>query len=166
MWKTLSARQRRVLIGLALANLVLLATMGVLTLSPTAATLPTGTRVAPGTNIACQTIAARALADRRVAGTIVVHADGSIDFTISGDDPTAAWDAFAASAELVERGCGPYDPVRVDVPDPSLIPGLRLVVEARWTDVQAWWQGRIDDGALSDRAARTTYRQADRPLLP
>lgn len=166
MWKTLSIRRQRVLIGLALANLIWLVTLGALALSPTAATAPTDTRVAPVAGIACQTEATSALADRQVAGTIVIRIDGSIDFAISGDDSTAAWDAFAVSAELVERGCGPYDPIRIDLPDPSFIPGLRLVVEARWIDVQAWWQGHIDDETLSDRATRTTYQQADTPPLP
>ncbi|HEY4689772.1 MAG TPA: hypothetical protein VIK33_10700 [Anaerolineae bacterium] len=159
MWKTLSPRQRRVLIGLGLTNAILLVTIGALALAPASEASPIATPHLPDTTIACRTTAAQALADHRVAGTVALRADGSIDFTLSGDDPADAWDAFAASAELPAQGCGPYDPIRVDVADPSLTPGLRLIVEARWIDVQAWAQGRIDDETLSQRTARSTYTQ-------
>jgi hypothetical protein len=166
MWETLSNRQRNVLIGLALANVILLASIGTLALSPAPAATPTALPAAPDTSVACQAEAASALAHREVAGTIALRADGSVDFALSGDDPSDAWAAFAVSAELAANGCGPYDPVRVDVPDPSRIPGLRLVVEARWADVQAWSQGRLDDETLSDRAARSTYLRADAAPRP
>jgi len=159
MWSALSLFQRRVLIGLAAANVALLALIGALAFSPAldtpAAPLPSQV------DLDCQSAAASALARRGVAGTVTVRADSSIDFTLGGNDPAAAWEAFAVSADMPARGCGPYTPIRVDVPDPSLTPRRRLIVEARWLDVQAWAQGRIDDAALSERTIRSTYTRAE-----
>ena len=163
MWAGLSSRQRRVLIGLGLANAILLIALGALALAPTPDPISPKSSPLPDPGNACRTIAARALAERGVAGTIAIRAGDSIDFRLSGEDPAAAWSALAAAAGLPARGCGPYDPIRIDVPDPSLAPNLRLVVEARWTDVLAWSQGRLDDAALSERMARSTYVQPASP---
>jgi hypothetical protein len=157
MWSSLSTRQRRVLIGLGLANLTLLIVAGTFVLTPEPETSPIPTPTLSSQAIECRTIAARLLADHEVAGTIAVYSDGSIEFVIGGDDPTAAWDSLAVSVEMTQRGCGPYDPIRVDVPDPSRVADRRLVVEARWIDVLAWSQGQIDDAKLSDRSKRTSY---------
>ena len=162
---TLSTRQRNALIGMGVANAIVLLALAVLLIAPAPQPIELATPT-PDTNIACRAAAARALAERRVAGTITIHADQSIDFVLGGEDPASAWDAFAVSTELLSRGCGPYDPIRVDVPDPSLIPHQRLVVEARWDDVQAWSAGRISDNALSDRARRSTYTQPASPAQP
>ena len=157
MWKAFSSRQRGVLIGLGLANAILLGAIAALALSPAPGLTPTVTPAPPHTVNACQAEAARALAKQYVAGIVTIRDDGSIDFTMSGDDPADAWVAFAVSAELPKLGCGPYDPIRVDAPDPSRIANRRLVVEASWLDVQAWSQGRIDDEVLSERMTRTSY---------
>ena len=157
MWRVLSSRQRIVLIGLGLANLILLAAIAALAMSPASGTTSTVTPFPPHTVNVCQSEAARALAEQNVAGIVAIRDDGSIDFTMSGDDPADAWVAFAVSAELPRLNCGPYDPIRVDAPDPSRIANRRLVVEASWIDVQAWSQGRIDDAALSERMTRASY---------
>lgn len=157
MWNTLSTHQRRVLAGLGLANLVVLAAMGSLMLAPATNPTPAETVVPSGDRNTCQSTTASALADHGVAGTIAIRADGGIEFTLSGGDATEAWDALAVSAALPEQGCGPYDPIRIDLPDPSGAPKLRLVVEARWADAQAWSSGRINDAALSERMRRSTY---------
>ncbi|HJW84651.1 MAG TPA: hypothetical protein VJ754_10145 [Anaerolineae bacterium] len=162
----LSARQRRVLLGLGLANLFVLIAAGALFLTPEPAPQPVHAPAPPETTLTCRTAAARALADLGVAGTIALRADSSIEFVIGGDDPTDAWDAFAVSAEIGEHGCGPYDPIRVDLPDPSLAPDHRLVVEARWADVKAWSLGQIDDEALSSRARRSAYVRRALPAQP
>lgn len=162
MWTTLSIRQRRVLIGLSFANLILLAAIGVLAVAPAPQPATTPAPV-PDTALTCRSAAARALVEHDVAGTVAILPAGSIEFTIGDDDPASAWDAFAVSAELPARGCGPYDPIRIDVPDPSLAPNRRLVVEARWADVQAWWLGRIDDETLSERTRRSTYVRPSAP---
>jgi len=157
MWKAFSSRQRGVLIGLGLANVILLGAIAALALSPAPGLTPTVTPAPLHTVNACQAEAARALAEQYIAGIVAIRDDGSIDFTMSGDDPADAWVAFAVSAELPKLGCGPYDPIRVDAPDPSRIANRRLVVEASWLDVQAWSQGRIDDEVLSERMTRTSY---------
>ncbi|MGH2593521.1 MAG: hypothetical protein ACRDGG_08420 [Anaerolineae bacterium] len=166
MWSALSTRQRNLLIGLAVANLFLLTAMGALLLAPEPQPIAIMTPPALDTRIVCRSAAARALADRDVAGTVAIRADGSIDFAVSSDDPADAWDAFAASAELPAQDCGPYDPIRIDVPDPSLTPNLRLVVEARWADVKAWSLGQIDDEALSSRTIRSIYVIGSLPARP
>ncbi len=163
MWAGLSSRQRRVLIGLGLANAMLLIALGALALAPAPNPISSEPAPLPDPHNACRTIATSALAERDVAGTIAIRAGDSIDFRLSGDDPAAAWSALAAAADLPARGCGPYDLVRIDVPDPSLALNLRLVVEARWADVLAWSQGRLDDAALSERMARSTYVQPASP---
>lgn len=157
MWNGLSSRQKRVLFGLGLANVLLLGAIGALTWSPATDTKTVQPPTPSDTSLACQAEGAHALSVRHVAGTVALSADGAIEFTLSGADPTDAWDAFAVAAELTARGCGPYDPIRVDVPDPSLVDNQRLIVEARWEDVQIWSQGRIDDEALSERTRRATY---------
>lgn len=166
MLATLSPRQRRVLISLGLANLILLIVIGAFIFSPEPEPIPTSTTILPDTAPICQSAAASALAEHGVAGTITIRGDGSIDFVISGDDPADAWDAFAVSAELPEQSCGPYDPIRLDVSDPSLAPNHRLVVEARWDDVKAWSLGQIDDEALSERTHRSTYVRQPSPTQP
>ncbi|HLF28088.1 MAG TPA: hypothetical protein VJG32_17290 [Anaerolineae bacterium] len=166
MWATLSTRQRRILIGLGVANVVLLLAVGTLALAPAPEPVSTAPSALPDTSAACRSTAAGALSAHAVAGTVAIHADGGIDFSLSGADPADAWDALAVSAELPELGCGPYDPIRIDVPDPSLTPRLRLVVEARWSDVQAWSLGRLDDTAFSERTHRSTYLQPDSTARP
>ncbi len=164
MWSTLSTRQRNLVIGLAVANLIVLTAMSALLLAPAPA--PVSSPRPPDTSVACRTAAARALAERGVAGTVTLHADGSLEFALSGDDSTDAWEAFAVSVALPAQGCGPYDPIRIDVPDPSRAPNRRLVVEARWADVAAWSLGRIGDEALSERAARSAYVTVPLPPRP
>ena len=163
MWSALSTRQRNLLIGLAVANLIVLTALGALLLAPAPQPIAVATPPTPDTRIACRAAAARALAERDVAGTVALRADGSIDFTLSSDDPADAWDAFAVSAELPAQACGPYDPIRIDVADPSLAPDRRLVVEVRWADVKAWSLGQIGDEALSHRTTRLSYTRPNSP---
>ena len=161
MWGLLSHRQRRVLILLASANLILLGAIAALALAPARTSAPSPTSTRPYAIDACKAEAARALLQQNIAGIVAIGEDGSIEFTLSGDDPADAWTVFAVSAELPKRGCGPYDPIRVDLPDPSRIANRRLVVEAVWFDVQAWSRGQIGDETLSERMARATYTRPD-----
>ena len=163
MRRSLSRRQRSVLILLGSVNLILLGAITVLALSPAHKPVPTPTSARPHTMNACQAGAARALTEQNVAGIVAIRDDGSIEFTMSGDDPADAWAAFAVSAGLPRRGCGPYDPIRVDAPDPSRLPNRRLVVEASWLDVQAWSRGQIGDETLSERMTRAMYTRPDSP---
>lgn len=164
----LTSDQKRFLIGLAIANAILFIAAGALlaTPEPQASPIAAPSSPTPDRSQTCQAIAAQRMAAHAIAGTVTLHADGSIAFKLSGDDATDAWDAFAVSAELPARRCGPYDPVRIDVPDPSLIPNLRLVVEARWADVEIWAKDKIDDQTLSDRTSRSTYQAAPLPSVP
>jgi len=158
--------RRRFVIGLAGANFVLLATIGALLAAPNPPLAAPPTVTLPGNSFACQSLAAQEMTEQGIGGSVAIRADGSIEFQLSGEDATEAWDAFAASAKLPEHKCGPYDPIRIDVSDPSLVPNQRLVVEARWADVLAWSQGRIDDQTLSDRTSRTTYARPRMPVVP
>ena len=92
-----------------------------------------------------------------VAGIVALPLDGSIQFVLSGDDPADAWKALTISTELADQDCGPYNPIWVDVPDPSHIPHQRLVVEAHWVDVRSWSLGEMDDEELSNKFQRSAY---------
>lgn len=123
---------------------------------------------------ACQTTGARLLAQRNLAGTARLDADGGLRFELSGYDvsgrplPRAselAWDALAVAPTMPDAGCGPYPMVRVDVPDPSGRPGARLLVEVNWIDVRAWGRGELDDGELATRLKATLYTNPE-PIRP
>lgn len=166
---SLSKRQRSLLFGLGIANLILLTAAATLLgasddpLVTNETPIATRNRSASQRDTQCREDAARALAEHSVAGSVALPPDGSIDFVLGGDDPADAWDALMISSELAVQRCGPYDPVRVDVSDPSGLAQQRLIVEARWADVNAWAAGQIDDATLSDRMQRTNYTLPDSP---
>lgn len=165
--RSLSGRQRNLLAVLAVANIVLLTAAGALLLAPDAGAEATpAPPLTPDAGDTCQGLAASEMATHGIAGAVTLGLDGSIDFRLSGDDSQVAWEAFAVAARLPQRRCGPYEPIRIDVPDPSLAPNSRLVVEARWADVRAWSQGQIDDQTLSERTTRSTYTASPPPTIP
>jgi hypothetical protein len=59
---------------------------------------------------------------------------------------------------ILNTNCGPYNNVQVDVPDPDKHPNTRLILDVNWPDIQAWANGTIDDGQLSDRMRRRLYQ--------
>lgn len=161
---SISKRQRLVLSALGVANLILLVTT-VMLLGPSTpdadvvdvleeVKLPP---TLPANHAQCRTQAALALTNHDVAGIVALPLDGSIQFVLSGDDPADAWKALTISTELADQDCGPYNPIWVDVPDPSHIPHQRLVVEAHWGDVRSWSLGEMDDEELSNKFQRSAY---------
>jgi hypothetical protein len=62
------------------------------------------------------------------------------------------------TAKLSRLNCGPYNLVRVDVPDPTGQPALRLVLELTGLEVQYWADGQLTDGQLSERMRRLQYQ--------
>jgi len=122
----------------------------------------------------CQEIGAQLLLQHNLAGASRLDADGALRFELSGQDAAglilprasdAAWEALAAAATLPDMGCGPYQLVRVDVPEPERQPGSRLLVEVNWLDLRAWSRGELDDGELAARARVTLYVPPE-PIRP
>ncbi len=122
----------------------------------------------------CQAIGAQLLASHNLAGTARLDADGGLRFELSGRDISGrllsrasevAWDALPLALALPDAGCGPYQMLRVDVPDPSGQPGGRLLVEVSWIDLRAWGKGELDDGELSARLRATSYVHPE-PIRP
>ena len=114
----------------------------------------------------CQQLGAEQLLQHNLAGATRLDADGGLRFELSGQDAAgrlvpraseAAWEALRAGLALPDVGCGPFSLLRVDVPDPSGLPGARLLVEVNWIDLRAWGKGELDDGELAARAVTQTY---------
>jgi hypothetical protein len=77
---------------------------------------------------------------------------------VTVDGPAAhAWDVFSATTRLAQTGCGPYNLIRVDVPDPEARPNVRLVLELTGPELQFWANGTLDDGQLAERMRRQVY---------
>ena len=77
--------------------------------------------------------------------------------TINGSSDEA-WDVFSATTRLVAMGCGPYNLVRVDVPDPDGRPDVRLFYELTGPELQLWVEGKINDAQLAERMRRQMYQ--------
>jgi hypothetical protein len=57
-------------------------------------------------------------------------------------------------------GCGPYNLVRVDVPDPDGRPNVRLIYELTGPELQLWLDGKSSDVELAERMRRQLYQTA------
>ena len=65
---------------------------------------------------------------------------------------------LGATTRLAALGCGPYNLVRVDVPDPEGRPDARLILELTGPELQLWVDGQLDDGQLAERMRRKLYQ--------
>jgi len=82
---------------------------------------------------------------------------------VTVDGPSAqAWDVFSATSRLVSMGCGPYNLVRVEVPDPEGRPDIRLTYELTGLEVQHWAEGRLNDLQFAERMRRQIYQTVPR----
>lgn len=151
-------RQQRLVLGAAL--LINVAILGILIWLVFSSTTPPValTPIEPNNAIECENNAALSLRQQGVSGSVTISGSESIQVYINGTNAGAAWNVFSTTATLLNYGCGPYQIVRVDVPDPDQRANTRLRLEANWPDVQAWAGGSIDDGQLSDRMRRRLYQ--------
>lgn len=154
---SLTRQQRRVL-GIAfLVNVVILGALIWLVFSTPAAPIAPAP-IAPNNTVECEDDAALSLRQQSVSGSIYISGTESIQVFVDGTDAGAAWTVFSTTLALLNAGCGPYQTIRVDVPDPDQRPNTRLILEVSWPDAQAWATKQIDDGQLSDRMRRRLYQ--------
>jgi hypothetical protein len=152
-------RQQRLVLGAALLlNVIILGVLIWLVLSTPSEPLPRPAPIGPNNSIECENNAAFNLRQQGVSGSIMISGSESIQVYVNGTDAGAAWNVFSTTVTLLRFNCGPYATVRVDVPDPNLRPNTRLMLDVSWPDVQAWANGTIDDGQLSDRMRRRLYQ--------
>ena len=155
--RALSRRQTGVLIGAVLLNLAVLAMLAVLLSTPPPVSLPVTDDTAA--NATCEAAAALSLRQQGVAASIVITRQ-TLLVNVTGPDAAAAWNVFSSTAQLLNAGCGPFNLVRVDVPDPAGRPDMRLVLELTGPEVELWATGQLDDAQLSDRTRRQLYQTA------
>lgn len=136
---------------LALGGLVLL----LLTNQPLAPLTVAG----PDNNPQCESDFALNLRQNGVAATVAITNQALLVY-VAGPDATAAWDVYSATTRLAHANCGPYNLIRVDVPDPEHRPALRLILELTGPELQAWADGRLTDAQLSERTRRQLYQGA------
>jgi hypothetical protein len=154
---TLSRRQRLALLLVGLLNVLVLG--GLLLLVLTDAPLPLTATTDPDNSAQCEANAALRLRQRGVAASVAITQQILL-VTVIGPDAAAAWDVFSATVQLTSIKCGPYNLIRVDVPDPDQRPAYRLVLELTGPELQAWADGRLTDGQLAERTRRQLYQTA------
>jgi hypothetical protein len=153
-------RQKALLIGLAVFNaVVLILAIILLADTPPPPIYPT---TGPDNSAQCEEDAALNLRQRGVAASVTIT-NSVLLVNVTAPDATAAWDVFSATNKLVQLGCGPYNLIRVDVPDPDHRPNLRLVLELTGPEIQVWADGKLNDEQLAVRMRRAVYQIAPIP---
>lgn len=154
---TLSRRRRLALLLVGLLNVLVLG--GLLLIVLADAPPPLTTITAPDNSAQCEANAALGLRQRGVAASVAITRQVLL-VTVIGPDAAAAWDVFSATVQLAAIHCGPYNLIRIDVPDPEQRPTYRLVLELTGPELQAWADGRLTDGQLAERTRRQLYQTA------
>ncbi len=110
----------------------------------------------PDIGAPCEANTALALRQQGVAASVSITREAMF---VTVDGPSSqAWDVFSATTRLAAMGCGPYNLVRVDVPDPEGRPDARLILELTGPELQMWVNGQLDDGQLAERMRRQLYQ--------
>jgi len=112
---------------------------------------------APDNNVQCEATAALTLRQQGVAASVSIT-NSALIANVTGPAAAAAWDVFSMTAKLSRLNCGPYNLVRVDVPDPTGQADTRLVLELTGLEVDYWATGQLTDGQLSERMRRLQYQ--------
>lgn len=149
-------RQQKIALTLVLA-LNVLALGGLVALLLTNQPLETIGVAAPDNTVQCESDFALDLRQNGVAATVAITNQALLVYVV-GPDASAAWDVYSATTKLERSNCGPYNLVRVDVPDPEQRPALRLILELTGLELQAWSEGRLTDVQLSERTRRQLYQ--------
>jgi len=117
----------------------------------------------PDVGAPCEAYAAASFRQQNVAASVTITR-AAMFVTIDGPS-TQAWDVFSTTARLATVGCGPYNLVRVDVPDPDGRPNVRLIYELTGPELQAWLDGKSSDVDLAERMRRQVYQTAPQVTL-
>ena len=150
--RALPRRQRLWLIGIAAFNAVVLILLFVLLFSDQP-TEPAATLV--DNSQQCEETAALDFRQNNVAASVAITNQAML---VRVDGPSAeAWDVFSVTTRLVPLGCGPYNFIRVDVPDPDQRPNVRMTLELTGPELQLWANGTLNDAQLADRMRRQLY---------
>jgi hypothetical protein len=115
----------------------------------------------PDVGAPCEAYAAASFRQQNVAASVTITREALL-VTVDGPS-TQAWDVFSVTARLATLGCGPYNLVRVDVPDPDGRPNIRLMYELTGPELQLWLDGKSNDVELAQRMRRQVYQTA--PLV-
>lgn len=152
MFRSLTRHQRVILVASTaiIASIFLSAILLLLTDQPPQA-LPWPDLGAP-----CEANAALVFRQQGVASSVSITRTALL-VTVSGSSDQA-WDVFSATTRLTAMGCGPYNLVRVDVPDPDGRPDVRLYYELTGPELQLWVEGKINDAQLAERMRRQMYQ--------
>jgi len=110
----------------------------------------------PDIGAPCEANAALVFRQRGVAASVAITREALL-VTVNGSSDQA-WDVFSATTRLPAMGCGPYNLVRVDVPDPDGRPDVRLFYELTGPELQMWVEGQLNDAQLADRMRRQMYQ--------
>jgi hypothetical protein len=152
----LSRKQIITVAAIAVLNLIVLGGLVLLltTEDPVPALVLTP---APDNNAQCEATAALTLRQQGVAASVSIT-NSALIANVTGPAAAAAWDVFSMTAKLSRLNCGPYNLVRVDVPDPTGQADTRLVLELTGLEVDYWATGQLTDGQLSERMRRLQYQ--------
>ncbi len=110
----------------------------------------------PDIGAPCEANAALAFRQQGVAASVSITREALL-VTINGPSDQA-WDVFSATTRLGTMGCGPYNLIRVDVPDPEGRPDVRLYYELTGPELQLWADGKLNDAQLAERMRRQMYQ--------
>ncbi len=153
-FQSLTRQQRIVLIAVIVMNAVIFVVAFAL-LATDKSPEPV---VWPDTGAPCEAYAATSLRQLNVAASVTITREAML-VTVDGPS-TEAWDVFSTTARIANVGCGPYNQVRVDVPDPDGRPNVRLTYELTGPELQAWLDGKMSDVNLAERMRRQIYQTA------
>jgi hypothetical protein len=110
----------------------------------------------PDIGAPCEANAALAFRQQGVAASVSITREALL-VTINGPSDQA-WDVFSATTRLGTMGCGPYNLIRVDVPDPEGRLDVRLFYELTGPELQMWATGQLNDAQLAERMRRQMYQ--------
>ncbi len=152
MFRSLT-RQQRLVLTASTAIIAIIFTSAILLLL---ADQPPQAQPWPDIGAPCEANAALAFRQQGVAASVSITRE-AIFVTVDGPS-SQAWDVFSATTRLTTLGCGPYNLIRVDVPDPEGRPNVRLYYELTGPELQLWADGKLDDAQLADRMRRQMYQ--------
>ncbi len=157
--ESLTRQQRIALIAVIVLNAVIFIAAFILLSGQT----PPEPLIWPDTGAPCEAYAAASFRQQNVAASVTITREAMF-VTIDGPS-TQAWDVFSITARIATLGCGPYNLVRVDVPDPDGRPNVRLIYELTGPELQLWLDGKSSDVDLAERMRRQVYQTAP-PVTP
>lgn len=159
LFESLTRQQRIALIAVIVLNAVVFIAAFILLSGQT----PPEPLIWPDTGAPCEAYAAASFHQQNVAASVTITREAMF-VTIDGPS-TQAWDVFSITARIATLGCGPYNLVRVDVPDPDGRPNVRLIYELTGPELQLWLDGKSSDVELAQRMRRQVYQTAP-PVTP